>query len=127
MKLCVLPESRSDEGRGSELHGVCHGHADRGLQREAGCLPVPSVCGIVGVVDLHTVDEEYSLAEPVMATRVLFITVKIEAKVTSFHLLHRREALVVSLATPLVGTHRWCGQLQLLLRRGKGWSRWRQR
>jgi hypothetical protein len=26
MKLCVLPESRSDEGRGSELHGVRHGH-----------------------------------------------------------------------------------------------------
>jgi len=43
---------------------------------EAGSLLVPRFSGGVGVVDLHTVDEEDPLAKPVMATRVLFITVK---------------------------------------------------
>jgi hypothetical protein len=60
-----------------QLHGVSHGHAGHVLQRKTGgfLVSLGSVV-VVGVNELHTVDEEDPLAKPVMATTIFLITVK---------------------------------------------------
>jgi hypothetical protein len=91
----------------------------------ASCVPI--VGDGFGVINLNPVHEENPLAKPVMATRILFVTVKIKAKATSFRLLRRREAPLVALTSSLVVTRWWVWKSQLLGWRGQGGSRRRWR
>jgi hypothetical protein len=127
MKLCVLPESRSDEGRGAEshgdLHGARHGNPSHGLQGKTGCLGVVLriASGVCVILDLHAVKEENAPAKPVMATGIFFIAIKTEAQTAPFRHLIRGEGPLVALTAALLGGLRRGRERQRLLGRRKRW------
>jgi hypothetical protein len=124
-----------DEGGGAHDHAdpqvVAEPNARHGVERVAGAVGPrvtrPGVRGVPGVVDLHTIDEEEPLAEPVMAPGVRLIAVKTKALLTPFRHLGRGEAAETALPATLLSGRWWSRQRQRLLgcRERRTGRRWR--